>query len=296
MMTSRKIVFAFALGSICAVGATYVVNEVRAAGVPSDSPLVYSGVLEQDGAPVDGAFEISLVLWDADSGGNSLCETTPGSPTMVENGSFQISLDASCADAFAEHSDVWLQVVVNGDSLGRTKVNAVPYALEANNALRVGSFDESLLQQVKDKLDEQPVITRYEVRSVLSTTTGNVTVVFVDEFGEQHQLGVPGAGADISNDRICYRGEGSSDARVFFNLGQDPGACSLFPSKYSPTTEGYVPTFPFGDLRLARGKMVNHPAVQCFDESVEVFGVSTEGESGARALPVHNVFEIVCIK
>src|SRR5690606_3243713 len=76
-------------------------------------------------------------------------------PTPVEKGRFQIPLDESCTTAVGESADAWLQVIVDGESLGRAKINAVPYALEATSATRVGSFNETELQLLKDNIAEQ---------------------------------------------------------------------------------------------------------------------------------------------
>jgi hypothetical protein len=110
---------------------------VLAEGAPSEQPLFYSGVLEADGQLASGEHTITLELFDAQSGGTELCSIERSAD--VEAGRFRI--DASeCADAMRESPDVWVAVSFRGEDgvertiSGRSKVGAVPYALEADHA------------------------------------------------------------------------------------------------------------------------------------------------------------------
>jgi hypothetical protein len=48
---------------------------------------------------------------------------------------FQLSLPKACSDAISDNPDVWSELEVDGVPFGRTKLGAVPYAIEAQHAL-----------------------------------------------------------------------------------------------------------------------------------------------------------------
>lgn len=131
----RGAVVALAIGF---VGLGYNQLRARADGIPAMRPLTYAGTLEEGGGPVTGMRNIRLTLWDTPSGGGSAnirCITTTPAPTQVNNGRFQIVLDEACAPAVRSTPDLWLEVEVNGAVVGnRTKLSAVPFAIEANRA------------------------------------------------------------------------------------------------------------------------------------------------------------------
>jgi len=133
-----------AAGAVIAIVA-YEAGRARADGAPKDEPLVYSGYLTDDrGTPVaDGERPFAVELFDTDAGGNSLCRT-PAAEGVAEKhpvsaGHFSVTLDASCADAVAKNSDVWVEVEVSGVKMPRVKIAAVPYALEAERAKSLGA-------------------------------------------------------------------------------------------------------------------------------------------------------------
>lgn len=105
-----------------------------AGGIPESEALTYSGRLESpDGEPLTGERNIEVKLWDASEGGSSLCSSNSQS-VELEQGRFTVSLHDSCTAAVGEHAETWVEVLVNGSSLGRAKTGAVPYAVEANHA------------------------------------------------------------------------------------------------------------------------------------------------------------------
>jgi hypothetical protein len=121
----------------CAVLA-YHLAAVRAAGIPTMQPLAYAGYLEQNGMPVQST-GLSMVInvWNdavATAAANLVCATQ--SPmTAVSDGRFRVPLDSSCTAQIQANPDTWVEVQVGATSLGRTKVAAVPYALEASHAV-----------------------------------------------------------------------------------------------------------------------------------------------------------------
>jgi hypothetical protein len=108
----------------------------RAGGVPTTTPLFYSGTLEESGQPADGARDITLRLWsdpNSTDGAFLMC-TTIANQTQVAGGKFRIPLDATCTQPFHDNVDLWLEVLVANTSVGRRKIGVVPYALEAGRA------------------------------------------------------------------------------------------------------------------------------------------------------------------
>jgi hypothetical protein len=55
---------------------------------------------------------------------------------MLSSGAFQVVLPAACTTAIHANGDLWVEVFVDGTTLGRTKLGAVPYAVEADHAVR----------------------------------------------------------------------------------------------------------------------------------------------------------------
>ncbi len=108
-----------------------------AAGVPSTDPLVYRGVLEEGGAPVDGMRAIELRMWNdatATAAANLVCNVIPGNPTPIEAGRFQITLPTECVVGVRTHPSLWIEILVDSVSLGRSSIGAVPYAIEAGRS------------------------------------------------------------------------------------------------------------------------------------------------------------------
>jgi microcystin-dependent protein len=125
-----------ALVAVAVVGA-YLAGTARAAGIPTTDALFYSGVLEDNGAAVNGNVVFILSLWDdllsTDVAVNRKCDSGPLIAPVVR-GRFRIRLPASCVDAVRANPDLYVDVVARDEPLGRTKLGAVPYAIEAGGA------------------------------------------------------------------------------------------------------------------------------------------------------------------
>ncbi|HMA93836.1 MAG TPA: hypothetical protein VKP30_14195 [Polyangiaceae bacterium] len=116
------------------IAGTLVVQHVRAAGIPAESTLSYSGHLAApDGTPVSGPKNIGLGVYNAATGGARVCDVV-SSQVIVTAGRFQIALPDLCVSAIKANSDLWVEVQVDGASIGRTKMGAAPYAIEAAEA------------------------------------------------------------------------------------------------------------------------------------------------------------------
>lgn len=131
---------AVGLAVLAAAGIGYRVGGARAEGVPATQPLTYTGMLEESGIPVTGERFIFVSLWkDAAStdAASRACNTVTTSKTAVAAGWFTVDLDPTCTAAVNANPDLWVEVLVEGQPLPRTKLKAVPYALQAGHAMTV---------------------------------------------------------------------------------------------------------------------------------------------------------------
>lgn len=146
-MINEKHVMRGAIAALM-VGMTVLgVRQTRADGIPGTSPMTYSGTLEEGGLPVTGMRNVRLTIYDhatATAGANIRC-TTVAAGTPVTNGRFQVVLGNECTAVVRSTPDLWLDVEVAGTSLGRTKLSAVPFAVEAGRAAELTSAASDLL-------------------------------------------------------------------------------------------------------------------------------------------------------
>lgn len=119
-----------------ATATTLIVQQVRAAGIPAKNPLTYTGYLENpDATPVVTSKNIALAVYDAVTAGTKVCEVL-SAPMVPVLGRFQIALPDDCTAKVGASPDLWLEIAVDGAALGRTKLGAVPYAVEAGHAVK----------------------------------------------------------------------------------------------------------------------------------------------------------------
>jgi len=112
----------------------YLAARARAA-IPALETLTYSGVLtDTAGVPLNGARNIQVQVWDQATDGNVKCMAGPTALTLV-NGAFKVALPAACTTAVQSTPDLFIEVIANGESLGRARLGAVPYAIEASHAV-----------------------------------------------------------------------------------------------------------------------------------------------------------------
>ncbi len=117
------------------------VGRALATGAPKQAPLTYAGTLtDQDGKPYATAQDVTLKLYDAASGGTLKC-TASTVQAQANTGDFQVTLPPDCVQAVRDQSELWTELTVGAGKtvLARTKVGAVPYALEADSAKVAGS-------------------------------------------------------------------------------------------------------------------------------------------------------------
>jgi len=134
-MKMSRIILGVGALVLTGAGVGYLAGRARAA-IPSTEVLTYSAVVtDAAGAPVTGTQNVQLQLWDMATDGNLKCSVGPSMMTLTAVGGFQVTLPANCITAVQATGDLWVEVIVNGESLGRSKLGAVPYAVEAGHAL-----------------------------------------------------------------------------------------------------------------------------------------------------------------
>ena len=132
-----------------AAGLGYAIR-AAASGFPASNALSYAGVLEDATGPISGSHNILVTLYDAATGGNNLCQSAPAA-LAITDGHFSVQLPDACTTAVGANPNVWVDVLVDGSDTGRTKVGAVPYAVEAKhtpNADTASAAAGALAQQI----------------------------------------------------------------------------------------------------------------------------------------------------
>ena len=105
-----------------------------ASGIPASHALTYVGELDNPSGAITGTHNIQVLLYDAATGGTSLCQSA-AAPINVANGRFSVQLPDACTSVVAANPNAWVDVLVDGSDVGRTPIGAVPYAVEANHAV-----------------------------------------------------------------------------------------------------------------------------------------------------------------
>jgi hypothetical protein len=127
-----------------AVAAGYHLRSAGAEGVPTVEPLWFAGTLtDGEGTPLAGSHTIGIGIYDTREVGTGtlVCGGPEAAFDLSASaGRFRVSLqpDAECVAAVQANSDLWIQAVVDGTPMPqRTKLGAVPYALEAKRAMEL---------------------------------------------------------------------------------------------------------------------------------------------------------------
>jgi hypothetical protein len=120
---------------------TFLAVQAQAAGIPAATALTYTGYLETpDGTPLATEVSVGVSVWNAVTAGKKLCSADEEKLTPVA-GRFQVTLPDDCTLAVAANPELWLEVVVDDTSVGRTKLGAVPFAVEAAHSLSASTAD-----------------------------------------------------------------------------------------------------------------------------------------------------------
>lgn len=159
------------LGLVGAIGlGTLLVSWASADGIPETNTLYYSGVLEDGGAFVDGTRNVVIRLFDDAMTGTERCVTN-ASGVGFEAGRFRVPLVEACVDAVRNEPDLWVEVQIGADApFARTKLGAVPYAVEAERAQ--DAVRAEIAESAAGALDDR--ISSIEAALGRLSTTGNV--------------------------------------------------------------------------------------------------------------------------
>lgn len=133
-----------------AVGAALCASAPVSHAQPGTS-FTYQGVLTSAGTNVDNAVMVDFKLFDADVAGSQVGSTISSTITPA-NGVFSESLDFG-VNAYAPNQALWLEITVEGDVLGRQKLEATPFALNTRGVSvsstgRVGIGTDTPTQQL----------------------------------------------------------------------------------------------------------------------------------------------------
>jgi hypothetical protein len=133
-LTNKTMAFSGAL-ALVALGGAFLAGRAFAGGIPAAGALAYSGRLEDaSGTPLSGSRNLQIIFWNAKTAGAKACET-PSAPVELSGGRFTIALPETCTNSVKAAPDLWVEILVDGSALPRTKVGAVPYAVESAHAV-----------------------------------------------------------------------------------------------------------------------------------------------------------------
>jgi hypothetical protein len=152
-MKRQKLAVGILSVAMVGVALGYAAGRARAANIPTTEPMVYSGALtDTAGAPLSGTRTIQLALWDQAALGASQCATAPANVTLRAGGAFQLSLPDACIAVVHDQADLWLEVIVDNVPLGRSKLGAVPFAVESDTARNAAGGLATRLANIEGRL------------------------------------------------------------------------------------------------------------------------------------------------
>jgi len=204
-MTRRQRIGVSVVSLALAVGLGYAIR-ARAGGIPATGALSYAGVLEGSSGPLTGSHNIQVSLYNAASAGTLLCQAA-SAPVTVTDGYFSVPLPDACTTAVGANANTWVDVVVDGNDTGTTKVGAVPYAVEANHAVNADNAANAT----------------GTLSSTISGIQANVTTLQGDVGTIDTNLVARVAGANASLPTMVGGGLNGSKTQMLFQGGSNVG-------------------------------------------------------------------------
>ncbi len=105
----------------------------KAAPTSSDEEISFSGVLVDDGEPLSGDQDISLIFFGDAEGEAQICSAISDTVQADAAGGFSVPLTEDCVQALKRERSAWFRVEVNDTELPLTRVPSSIYALRADN-------------------------------------------------------------------------------------------------------------------------------------------------------------------
>jgi hypothetical protein len=230
-----------------------LVSRVGAGGVPATGALRYAGKFEDaEGKPVTGEHALQVNLWKDAESKLPLCLTEP-KKQQLDGGYFSIVLPDNCAELVHMHKNLLSEVLLDGVSMGKAKLGAVPYALEATHAISADAARSASgeLQTTVDNLSRKTrLVTGLDTRSGCPPEGAIAAPLITVDFNLSRETAVQITGQMIRN----Y--EGRADLEIMVD---DLARSSTIAFTGVPTWAGATVTWsavlPKGDhVAVLRGK------------------------------------------
>jgi hypothetical protein len=143
MARAWKSILVLVLGLGGGVAASAVWLGRARAGIPTDKPLRYAGKVEDArGEPMTGEHRVQIFLFSSLPDPEPAC-STESEPMTLKNGYFSIELPETCSAVVRDNPATFVEVQLDGNPLGRVPIKAVPYALEAEHALKADTAGDA---------------------------------------------------------------------------------------------------------------------------------------------------------
>lgn len=138
-MKHRTLALALSLGvSVLAFG--YLLGRAQA-GETGVVPLLYSGLILEDGAPTSAETASVVVTLIIPGTSEQACEPTDLPDVELRAGTFQVPLHDSCLEPIKSLPVLLVKLEINGEELPQRALGAVPYALHAQTADNARTLD-----------------------------------------------------------------------------------------------------------------------------------------------------------
>ncbi|MCB9640019.1 MAG: hypothetical protein H6727_14080 [Myxococcales bacterium] len=108
-----------------------------ASGIPTGDIVFYAGQVQENGVPATGKHSVTVQLYTSATAGSPLPCVTSVPQVDFKDGAFRIPLNPNCiVSTIQQQPNLYLSVEFDGKVIpGRTKLAAVPYAIEAQSAV-----------------------------------------------------------------------------------------------------------------------------------------------------------------
>ncbi|TNE49625.1 MAG: hypothetical protein EP343_11230 [Deltaproteobacteria bacterium] len=166
---------------------------LAAGGYPSTNPLVYSGYLEKGGKPLNGSYPVDYTLYAPNDSTATTCKGSSPSITFIK-GRFKLPLtQTDCVDVLKKHTEVWIGLMVDKQTLSKQKISASPYVVSS----KLSCY--TLTQQSDKPLDTNAQKSSTHTGLTLHCKSGYIAT---------------GGGIDI----VSAKGS-KADTKVIYNIG-----------------------------------------------------------------------------